>query len=32
MNKQLTLCEGFEKYMKTTRRGQFLNDMDRIIP
>ena len=32
MNKQLTLCEGFEKYMKTTKRGQFLSDMDRIIP
>ena len=32
MNKQLTLCGGFEKYMKTTKRGQFLSDMDRIIP
>lgn len=29
--KQQTLG-GFEKYGKTTRRGQFLADMDRIIP
>lgn len=32
MSKQLTLGEGFEKYAKTTKRAQFLNDMDRIIP
>ena len=32
MSKQLTLDEGFEKYAKTTRRGQFLNEMDSIIP
>ena len=32
MNKQLTLGEGFESYMKTTKRAQFLSDMDRIIP
>ncbi|MDP7716809.1 MAG: IS5 family transposase [Candidatus Marinimicrobia bacterium] len=32
MSKQLTLGEGFEKYAKTTRRGQFLNEMDSIIP
>jgi IS5 family transposase len=29
--KQATLA-GFEKYGKTTRRAQFLADMDRIIP
>jgi hypothetical protein len=29
--KQQTLS-GFEKYGKTTRRGKFLADMDRIIP
>ena len=29
--KQQTLS-GFEKYGKTTRRAQFLSDMDRIIP
>jgi hypothetical protein len=29
--KQQTLT-GFEKYGKTTRRAQFLSDMDRIIP
>ena len=29
--KQQTLA-GFEKYGKTTRRAQFLSDMDRIIP
>src|SRR5512145_2134751 len=29
--KQQTLS-GFEKYGKTTRRAQFLTDMDRIIP
>jgi hypothetical protein len=29
--KQQTLT-GFEKYGKTTRRAQFLGDMDRIIP
>lgn len=32
MSKQLTLGEGFEKYAKTTRRAQFLSDMDRIVP
>src|SRR5690606_37297029 len=32
MSKQLTLGEGFEKYAKTTKRAQFLSDMDRIIP
>jgi hypothetical protein len=29
--KQQTLT-GFEKYGKTTRRAQFLADMDRIVP
>jgi hypothetical protein len=29
--KQATLA-GFEKYGKTTRRAQFLADMDKIIP
>jgi len=29
--KQTTLT-GFEKYGKTTRRAQFLSDMDKIIP
>jgi transposase, IS5 family len=29
--KQQTLS-GFEKYGKTTRRGQFLADMDRVVP
>ena len=29
--KQQTLM-GFEKFGKTTRRAQFLTDMDRIIP
>ncbi len=29
--KQQTLT-GFEKYGKTTRRAQFLSDMDRTIP
>ena len=32
MSKQLTLGAGFEKYAKTTRRAQFLSEMDRIIP
>lgn len=32
MSKQLTLGEGFEKYAKTTKRSQFLSDMDRIVP
>ena len=32
MSKQLTLGEGFEKYAKTTKRAQFLSDMDRIVP
>jgi len=32
-NKQMTLAEsGFEKYTKTTRRAQFLADMDRVVP
>jgi len=29
--KQQTLT-GFEKYGKTTRRAQFLSDMDRMLP
>jgi hypothetical protein len=29
--KQQTLT-GFEKYAKTTRRAQFLAEMDRIVP
>ena len=29
--KQQTLT-GFEKYAKTTRRAQFLANMDRIVP
>ena len=29
--KQQTLG-GFERYGKTTRRAQFLTDMDRIVP
>src|SRR5262249_44924057 len=30
---QLTLGEtGFEKYTKTTRRAQFLAEMDRVVP
>ena len=32
MSKQLTLGEGFEQYAKTTKRAQFLREMDRIIP
>jgi transposase, IS5 family len=32
MSKQLTLGAGFEKYAKTTKRAQFLADMDRIVP
>ena len=32
MSKQLTLGDGFEKYAKTTKRAQFLGEMDRIIP
>lgn len=32
MSKQTTLCSGFEKCTKTTRREQFLNEMDRIVP
>lgn len=32
-NKQMTLAEsGFEKYAKTTRRAQFLADMERVVP
>lgn len=30
--KQLSMGAGFEKYSKTTRRAQFLGDMDRIVP
>jgi IS5 family transposase len=30
--KQVSLGTGFEKYSKTTRREQFLADMDRIVP
>jgi transposase, IS5 family len=32
MSKQLTLGAGFEKYAKTTKRAQFLADMDCIVP
>ena len=32
MSKQLTLGEGFEKYAKRTRRGQFLSEMERVVP
>lgn len=32
MSKQLTLGTGFEKYARTTRRAQFLGEMDRIVP
>jgi IS5 family transposase len=32
MSKQLTLGEQFEKYAKTTRRAQFLSEMERIVP
>jgi len=32
-NKQLTLADsGFEKFSKTTRRAQFLAEMDRVMP
>ena len=31
MSKQLTLGTRFEKYTKTTRRAQFLSEMDRIV-
>ena len=31
--RQMSLAEAdFEKYLKPTRREQFLNDMDQIIP
>lgn len=30
--KQLTLGTGLEKYAKTTRREQFLSDMERVVP
>lgn len=30
--KQMSMGTGFEKYSKTTRREQFLGEMDRIIP
>src|SRR5919201_6645470 len=29
---QLTLGTGFEKYIKVTRRAQFLAEMDRVVP
>jgi IS5 family transposase len=32
MSKQLSLGTDFEKYAKTTKRAQFLSDMDRIVP
>ena len=32
MSRQLTLGEGFYKYARTTKRAQFLREMDRIIP
>ena len=32
MMKQVSLNTGFEKYSKTTRREQFLADMERIVP
>ena len=32
MSKQLSLGEGFQKYAKTTRRSQFLSEMDRVVP
>jgi IS5 family transposase len=32
-NKQMTLAgAGFEKFCKTTRRAQFLADMERVLP
>ncbi|HET9269738.1 MAG TPA: IS5/IS1182 family transposase, partial [Vicinamibacterales bacterium] len=32
-NKQMTLSGcGFEKYAKTTRRAQFLAEMERVVP
>lgn len=32
-NKQITLAgSGFENYAKTTRRAQFLADMERVVP
>lgn len=32
-NKQMTLAgSGFEKYAKTTRRAQFLAEMERVVP
>ena len=32
-NNQMTLTgSGFEKYAKTTRRAQFLADMERVVP
>ena len=32
-NKQMTLSgSGFEKYAKTTRRAQFLAEMERVVP
>jgi IS5 family transposase len=32
MSKQSTLGTGVEKYARTTRRAQFLGEMDRIVP
>jgi IS5 family transposase len=32
MRQQTLADEGFERYRKPTRREQFLNEMDKIIP
>jgi len=32
MRQQTLAEEGFEKYRKPTRREQFLNEMDQVIP
>ena len=32
MSKQLSLGEDFRKYAKSTRRGQFLSEMERVVP
>ncbi len=32
MRQQTLADEGFEKFRKPTRREQFLNEMDQIIP
>jgi IS5 family transposase len=31
-DKQTTFAAGFEQYRKTTRRAQFLSEMDRVVP